>query len=365
MTRSCATRCSRGWRDISAAASRLERAGAEKTASRRRMRDCCRTPARRGRRGRDHSVPPCRPAKAALAQAPAACAENEALRTTLCAVVPASATVTEVQVFTRLEDAQQSGMKRGYRRDRMPARQDSKPTSSAPRETNRRKSAALCALEQSERPQRAHSDLIPERKIWQTSFDFRFPGRARSGLRNLAAPASLSRLYPRFIPGLLRILEACKHLHLGHRGRRRHHAHSGRSQGLVLRTCRRRLRKRSLRRPTGWDADDAATPSAPRRRSAANRASASDWPFFSAPARSSRDAAALMSRSRDCISSRKTLSSPAGYSSDTRKAHSRQPAQPVPGRRSPARSRTCAKPACQQPVPRPGGARWPSTGLPQ
>jgi hypothetical protein len=53
------------------------------------------------------SVPPCRATKAGLAQAPAACAESEALRTTVCAVVPASATVTEVQVFTRLENVQQ------------------------------------------------------------------------------------------------------------------------------------------------------------------------------------------------------------------------------------------------------------------
>lgn len=95
-------------RDISAAAVRLERAGLEKNGQ---SEADARLAAER-RRGAEGvaaiiSVPPCRAAKARLAQAPAACAENQALRTTLCAVVPASATVTEVQVFTRLEDAQQ------------------------------------------------------------------------------------------------------------------------------------------------------------------------------------------------------------------------------------------------------------------
>lgn len=95
-------------RDISAAAVRLERAGLEKNGQ---SEADARLAAER-RRGAEGvaaiiSVPPCRAAKAGLAQAPAACAENAALRTTLCAVVPAPATVTEVQVFTRLEDAQQ------------------------------------------------------------------------------------------------------------------------------------------------------------------------------------------------------------------------------------------------------------------
>ncbi|MGH8759485.1 MAG: hypothetical protein ACREVW_08245 [Burkholderiales bacterium] len=95
-------------RDISAAAVRLERAGLEKNGQ---SEADARLAAER-RRGAEGvaaiiSVPPCRAPKAGLAQAPAACAEKEALRTTLCAVVPASATVTEVQVFTRIEDAQQ------------------------------------------------------------------------------------------------------------------------------------------------------------------------------------------------------------------------------------------------------------------
>ena len=95
-------------RDISAAAVRLERAGLEKNGQ---SEADVRLAAER-RRGAEGvaaiiSLPPCRAPKAGPAQAPAACAENEALRTTLCAMVPASATVTEVQVFTRLEDAQQ------------------------------------------------------------------------------------------------------------------------------------------------------------------------------------------------------------------------------------------------------------------
>jgi len=95
-------------RDLGAAAVRLERAGLEKNSQ---SAADARLAAER-RRGAEGvaaiiSVPPCRAPKAGLAHAPAACAENEALRTTLCAAVPASATVTEVQVFTRLEDAQQ------------------------------------------------------------------------------------------------------------------------------------------------------------------------------------------------------------------------------------------------------------------
>jgi hypothetical protein len=86
---------------------RLERAGLEKNGQ---SEADARLAAER-RRGAEGvaaiiSVPPCRAPKAGLAQAPAACAETEALRTSLCAVVPAAAVVTEVQVFTRLEDAQ-------------------------------------------------------------------------------------------------------------------------------------------------------------------------------------------------------------------------------------------------------------------
>ena len=95
-------------RDISAAAIRLERAGMQKNG----QTDAEAGLAAERRRGAEGvasviSVPPCRAPKGGLAQAPAACSESEALRTTLCAVVPASAKVTEVQVFTRLDDAQQ------------------------------------------------------------------------------------------------------------------------------------------------------------------------------------------------------------------------------------------------------------------
>jgi hypothetical protein len=95
-------------RDISAAAVRLERAGTEKNGP--SEADARLAVERRlGAEGVAAivSVPPCRTAKAGSAQAPAACSENEALRATLCAVVPASATVTEVQLFTRTEDSQQ------------------------------------------------------------------------------------------------------------------------------------------------------------------------------------------------------------------------------------------------------------------
>ena len=90
-------------RDISAAAVRLERASMEKNGT--SGADAPLGPERRqGTEGvaATVTVPPCGAAKAG------ACTENEALRTTLCAVVPATARVTEVQVFTRLDDAQQS-----------------------------------------------------------------------------------------------------------------------------------------------------------------------------------------------------------------------------------------------------------------
>jgi hypothetical protein len=95
-------------RDISAAAVRLERAGLDKNGQSEADARLA-TERRRGAEGVAAiiGVPPCRTANAGLAQAPTACTENEALRTTLCAVVPASARVTEVQVFTRLEDGQQ------------------------------------------------------------------------------------------------------------------------------------------------------------------------------------------------------------------------------------------------------------------
>ena len=95
-------------RDISAAAARLERAGMEKNGSSEAHAPLI-AERRDGAEGVAAiiTVPACRGAKAGSVQSPAACSENDAVRTTLCAVVPASATVTEVQVFTRLDDAQQ------------------------------------------------------------------------------------------------------------------------------------------------------------------------------------------------------------------------------------------------------------------
>lgn len=51
------------------------------------------------------NVPPCRGTQAGLAAAPSGCSESEAVRTAVCAVVPASAAVGEVQLFIRAEDA--------------------------------------------------------------------------------------------------------------------------------------------------------------------------------------------------------------------------------------------------------------------
>lgn len=51
------------------------------------------------------NVPACRASQAGLAAAPSGCSESEAVRTAVCAVVPASAAVGEVQLFIRAEDA--------------------------------------------------------------------------------------------------------------------------------------------------------------------------------------------------------------------------------------------------------------------
>lgn len=51
------------------------------------------------------NVPACRASQAGLAAAPSGCTESEAVRTAVCAVVPASAAVGEVQLFIRAEDA--------------------------------------------------------------------------------------------------------------------------------------------------------------------------------------------------------------------------------------------------------------------
>jgi len=95
-------------RDISAAAARLERAGMERNGSSEAHAPLI-AERRDGAEGVAAiiSVPACRAAKAGSVQSPGACSENDAVLTTLCAAVPASAKVTEVQVFTRLDDAQQ------------------------------------------------------------------------------------------------------------------------------------------------------------------------------------------------------------------------------------------------------------------
>ena len=51
------------------------------------------------------NVPACRASQAGLAASPAGCAESDAPRTAVCAVVPPPAVVTEVQMFIRAEDA--------------------------------------------------------------------------------------------------------------------------------------------------------------------------------------------------------------------------------------------------------------------
>ena len=60
-----------------------------------------------GRRGRIGAASACKGRAAAGGERPA-CAEADAQRLAVCAVVPASAQVTEVQLFTRLDDSQQS-----------------------------------------------------------------------------------------------------------------------------------------------------------------------------------------------------------------------------------------------------------------
>lgn len=65
---------------------------------------------RRGAEGVEGLVqlPACRGRTSASGGERSACAEADAQRLAVCAVVPASAQVTEVQLFTRLDDAQQS-----------------------------------------------------------------------------------------------------------------------------------------------------------------------------------------------------------------------------------------------------------------
>jgi hypothetical protein len=94
-------------RDISEAAARLERAGLQKN-------DQAGADARlaaerlRGAEGVAAVIglPPCANSRSA-SESSAGCSEGNALHASVCAIIPATAVVTEVQVFTRMEDSQQ------------------------------------------------------------------------------------------------------------------------------------------------------------------------------------------------------------------------------------------------------------------
>ena len=95
-------------RDLGDVAARLERAGSQRNDQ---SETDAKTSAER-RRGTEGiaavmELPPCTVALAG-SDAPAGCNESNAVRASVCVTIPATAVVTEVQVFTRLEDAQQS-----------------------------------------------------------------------------------------------------------------------------------------------------------------------------------------------------------------------------------------------------------------
>ena len=94
-------------RDIGNAAERLERASlqrSDQTGADARLE----ADRRRGAQGVAAVIglPPCVSGKSA-SESSAGCNEGTALHASVCAIVPAEAVVTEVQVFTRLEDSQQ------------------------------------------------------------------------------------------------------------------------------------------------------------------------------------------------------------------------------------------------------------------
>ena len=94
-------------RDIGDAAVRLERAGLQKndqSGADARLD----TERRRGAEGVAAVIglPPCVHIQSA-SESSAGCNEGNALHVSVCAIIPAMAVVTEVQVFTRLEDSQQ------------------------------------------------------------------------------------------------------------------------------------------------------------------------------------------------------------------------------------------------------------------
>ncbi len=92
--------------DIGEAAVRLEKVGMQKN----ELLDADAKLAAERRRGAEGVVallglPPCSMAAGAAGAAEAACSESNALRASVCTLIPASATVTEVQLFTRTEDS--------------------------------------------------------------------------------------------------------------------------------------------------------------------------------------------------------------------------------------------------------------------
>ena len=95
-------------RDIGEAAVRLERAGLQRSD----QSEADAKLAVERRRGIDGVVsiiglPPCTGGKSA-SDAQVQCSEANAIQASVCATIPASAAVTEVQLFTRTDDAQQS-----------------------------------------------------------------------------------------------------------------------------------------------------------------------------------------------------------------------------------------------------------------
>ena len=95
-------------RELSEAALRLERAGTERNGiAETELRSMLER--RRGADGLSAviAVPPCRGAQVGFAQAPATCAESDALRTAVCVTIPPTAVPTQVQLFSRAEDSAQ------------------------------------------------------------------------------------------------------------------------------------------------------------------------------------------------------------------------------------------------------------------
>ncbi len=90
-------------RDIGNAAERLERAGLQSDADARLAAE-----RRRGAEGVAAVIglPPCANSQSA-SDPSAGCSEGGALHASVCAIIPATAVVTEVQVFTRLEESPQ------------------------------------------------------------------------------------------------------------------------------------------------------------------------------------------------------------------------------------------------------------------